>query len=238
METWLAPSLIVLAASSLQAATGFGFSVMATPFLLLVFEAHTAIQINIILSLLISVVMVPRIGSEIDKALLFRLVKGAVIGAPVGLGIFVFLDATLLKIVTSIIILFLTGLLILNFTIKQSSRKDATAGGFSGILTTSLGMPGPPLLLYFVGAEMDKSVLRSTTLAFFLFVYSSSLLLQVMTGSSNIKTWLTALALAPVALAGIALGQFLFRYINQRAFLIITYVILGATGTHLLVNSL
>lgn len=238
METWLAPSLIVFAASSLQAATGFGFSVMATPFLLLVFEAHTAIQINIILSLLISVVMVPRIESEIDKALLFRLAKGAVIGAPIGLGIFVLLDTTLLKIVTGTFIIFLTALLILKVTIKQSSLKDATAGGFSGILTTSLGMPGPPLLLYFVSTEMDKSVLRSTTLAFFLFVYSFSLVLQVMTGSSNTKTWLIAVALAPVALAGIALGQFLFRYINQRAFHIITYVILGATGTHLLVNSL
>lgn len=238
MEAWFIASLIVLFASSLQAATGFGFSVMATPFLLLVFEAHTAIQVNIILSLLISVVMVPRIGSTIDKLLLFRLIKGAVIGAPIGLGVFVFVDANILKIVTSVLILFLTGLLVFKVTIKQTPLKDNTAGGLSGILTASLGMPGPPLLLYFAGANMDKSVLRSTTLAFFLFIYAASLLLQILSGSSNAVTWLTALALAPVAGLGILLGQLLFRYINQQVFLVITYLILGATGTHLLVNSL
>lgn len=238
METWFVASLIVLIASSLQAATGFGFSVMATPFLLLVFEAHTAIQINIILSLLISVVMVPRIGGAIDRVLLFRLIKGAVAGAPMGLVLFVFLDANVLKLVTSILILFLTGLLILNATIKQGPLKDHAAGGFSGILTASLGMPGPPLLLYLAGARMDKAVLRSTTLAFFLFVYAASLLLQILSGASSSETWLTSLALAPVAGIGIALGQYLFRFINQRIFLLITYSILGVTGTHLLMNSL
>lgn len=238
MDSWLIASLIVLFASSLQAATGFGFSVMATPFLLLVFETHTAIQINIILSLLISVVMIPQVGAAINKSLLFRLLKGAIIGAPVGLGAFVYLDPYYLKIVISMLMLFLTALLVFNFRIKQSSLKDNTAGGLSGMLTVSLGMPGPPLLLYFAGAKMEKAVLRGTTLAFFLFVYSASLLLQITTGASNAEVWLTALSLTPVAAAGIVLGQYMFRYINQKIFSLITYFILGVTGTHLLISAL
>lgn len=238
MEPWLAAALIVLLASSLQAATGFGFSVMATPFLLLVYPAHAAVQINIILSLLISLIMVPRVGGDIDRPLLLRLVKGAVFGAPVGLAVFVFLDAGWLKLVAGIFILSLTALLVLQATVKQSAVRDGVAGGLSGVLTASLGMPGPPLLLYFAGTGMDRSILRATTLAFFLFAYSASLVLQIVVGAATADIWLKALALSPVAVAGVMLGQLLFRWINQQAFRVITYLILGITGVHLLRSAL
>ncbi len=43
--------IIILVASVLQTSTGFGFSILATPFLLLLFKPIEAIQINLILSL-------------------------------------------------------------------------------------------------------------------------------------------------------------------------------------------
>lgn len=238
MDTWYLASIIVLFAASLQAATGFGFSVMATPFLLLVFDAHTAIQINIILSLLISLIMVPRIGHTINKPLLARMLKGCLVGAPLGLLVFLYLDPYYLTLIISLLILFLTALLLFKIRTQQSVIKDHAAGGISGILTTSLGMPGPPLLLYFSGTQMDKAALRSTTLAFGLFVYAASLLLQVASGSTRLDIWLTAVSLAPVAIIGIIIGQYLFRYISQAIFTLITYLILGITGTHLLLSTL
>ncbi|MGW6608798.1 TSUP family transporter, partial [Peribacillus butanolivorans] len=54
MGTALIFICIVLVASILQSSTGFGFSIMATPFLLMLFQPQEAIQINIILSLVIS----------------------------------------------------------------------------------------------------------------------------------------------------------------------------------------
>lgn len=72
--------VLVLVASTLQAGTGFGFSIMATPFLFLLFEPHDAIQLNIILSLLISVIMTYKIRSELNKESLIRLIKGSLIG--------------------------------------------------------------------------------------------------------------------------------------------------------------
>lgn len=238
MEVWLVASLIVLFASSLQAATGFGFSVMATPFLMLVFEAHIAIQVNIILSLLISLIMVPQITHSIDTRLLVRLVKGAIIGAPIGFGVFVYLSGDKLKLAIGMLILLLTALLIARATIEQSPLRDNTAGGLSGILTMSLGMPGPPLLLYFAGTKMDSATLRCTVLAFFLFVYAASLLLQIISGSLSLQIFLSTLALAPIAGLGSILGQFLFRIIDQRRFRLITFAILAVTGIHLLVEAI
>lgn len=237
MESLLVASLIVLLASMLQACTGFGFSIMATPFLLLVYEPKTAIQINIILSLLISVVILPRIIGEVDRILLARLIKGGLIGSPIGVLVFLFLDVQILKLVVSIIILFVTALLILKLSVRQTSPKDHIVGGLSGMFTTGIGMPGPPLLLYFSGARMDKAILRSTTLAFFLFIYAIGLAMQIGFGSSDGETWMTALILSPITFLGIVLGQMAFKYINQRAFQLITYAILTATGLYLFVSS-
>ncbi|MBD1382411.1 sulfite exporter TauE/SafE family protein [Metabacillus arenae] len=238
MESWIISSLIVLVASILQACTGFGFSIMATPFLFLVYEPQDAIQINIILSLIISIFMVPKIGKEVDKTLLVKLMKGSIIGLPIGLIIFLFLEVRLLKLVISILILLLTLLLMMNLKLKQTKRKDFLAGCFAGTLTTSIGMPGPPLLLYFSGAGTEKAILRSTTLAFYLLIYLISLMMQIFFGGTNLNVWVTSLVLMPITICGIFLGQLLFKWINQRIFQIITYFILGFTGVYLLLENL
>ncbi|WP_096200802.1 sulfite exporter TauE/SafE family protein [Bacillus sp. FJAT-45350] len=238
MESLLLASIIVFFAAVLQACTGFGFSIMATPFLLFVFDPRTAIQINIILSIVISLFMVPRIGKEVDKVLLKRLLIGSVIGSPIGIFVFLYLDVQLLKLIISLLILFLTALLIFKFTTNRTAKKDTIGGGLSGLLTTSIGMPGPPLLLYFTGANIDKAVLRSTTLAFYLFVYVVGLGMQITFGSTSKEIWISSLMLLPVTFAGIFVGQYVFHYINQRVFQLITYIILAITGLYLLFTSI
>ena len=66
MEVYILSSVVVLIASAMQTATGFGFSVLATPFLLMLLHPVTAIQVNIIISIFISFVMLPEIKKECD----------------------------------------------------------------------------------------------------------------------------------------------------------------------------
>jgi len=99
-----------------------------------------------VLSLVISGALIRRIKKDIDFHILKRLILGSSLGLPVGMVIFLLIDMDKLKLVISIIILILTFLLIFRFRITQSKRKDIVIGGISGSLTTSIGMPGPPLL--------------------------------------------------------------------------------------------
>lgn len=238
MESYLIPALIVLCASLLQACTGFGFSIMATPFLLMVFSPHAAIQINIILSIVISLLVVPAIHKEIDRPLFFRLVKGSAIGAPIGIAVYALADVELLRLGVSVIILTLTAMLALKYRIRHTPAMDYVTGNLSGILTTSLGLPGVPLLLYFTGGRVDKGVLRSTALAYFLFIYTVALVLQFVVGSTDEQSWTSAVLLIPVTILGLFLGQALFRFVDQRRFEVITLVILGTTGAYLLATSI
>lgn len=229
--------VIVLVASILQAGTGFGFSIMATPFLLLLFDAHDAIQLNIILSLLISIIMTFKIRSYVDKEILIRLIKGSLIGILPGILLFIFLDVQPLKILVSILILLSTVLLVAKITVKQTKLRELTTGALSGLLTTSIGMPGPPLLIYFSGANVDKAILRSTTLAYFVFIYLASILLQFPMYSISKGVWLSALWALPFTLLGIYLGQLVFNRLNQQLFQKIIYALLFFTGIYLLLTT-
>ncbi|MBS4196153.1 sulfite exporter TauE/SafE family protein [Lederbergia citri] len=237
MDTILIFIIIILVASILQTSTGFGFSILATPFLLMIFEAREAIQINLILSLVISCALIYKIFKDIDYGALKRLITGSVAGLPIGIIIFLLLDMNKLKLSISIIILILTLLLIFNVRIRQTKGRDITAGGLSGLLTTSIGMPGPPLLLYFSGIGSEKEKLRATTLAFYLFIYLFSLLIQVVFAGTNKTVWVSSGYALPFVMIGLYLGQLLFVKINQYAFRIFTYIILLFTGFYLLVES-
>ncbi len=159
-------------------------------------------------------------------------------GLPVGITIFMMIDIDRLKLAVSLIILLLTVLLVLNFRIKQNKKRDLLVGGISGLFTTSIGMPGPPLLLYFSGTNTNKEKLRSTTLAFFLFIYLVSLVIQTIFVGTNKTIWISSLWGLPLVLLGLYLGQLLFKWINQRVFRIFTYIILIFTGIYLLLESL
>ena len=228
---------IILLASILQTSTGFGFSIMATPFLLLLFEANEAIQINLLLSLIISLALISRIRKAVDIEILKRFIIGSLPGLPIGILVFLLVNTNHLKTGIGLVILTLTLLLLFNFRLKQSNRRDMVVGSLSGALTTGIGMPGPPLLLYFSGTATDKERLRATTLAFYLYIYAVSLLIQVAFAGTSKTVWTASAMALPLVAIGLYVGQLLFNHINQKTFRLFTYVVLLFTGIYLLLQS-
>ncbi len=105
MSEWIYSMLIVLLSAVVHAATGFGFAIVSTPLLHLVFALRDCILISLVLSLFISVVMLPRIWRRVEYGLLLRLLFGGVAGIPVGLAAFLLVDESTLKTIVSIAIL-------------------------------------------------------------------------------------------------------------------------------------
>ncbi|MDN4606718.1 sulfite exporter TauE/SafE family protein [Sporosarcina highlanderae] len=228
---------IIIVASVLQTGTGFGFSIVATPFLLLLFDARDAIQINLFLSLVISLAMYRKVRTDIDRGVIKRFIGGSIIGLPIGIFIFLLADIPKLKLGIGIVILALTVLLLLKFRLKQTTNRDFAIGGLSGSLTTSIGMPGPPLLLYFSGTGTSKEKLRGTTLVYYLFIYFISLLIQVIFAGTSKTVWISSLLALPLVWIGLYAGQYLFHKVNQTGFRLFMYVILLFTGLYLLLGN-
>lgn len=238
METVFIFMVIILVASILQTCSGFGFSIMATPFLLMLFLPQEAIQINIILSLIISVSLILKIKQDIDFILLKRFILGSIVGVPCGIFIFISIDINIFKLGVSILLLLLTLLLIFNVQVTPTPLRDFIVGGISGLLTTSIGMPGPPLLLYFAGTNTKKEMIRATTLAYYLFIYFISLITQITFTGTNKMIWEASLYAIPIVFLGLFIGQKMFKWLNQRIFRIFIYILLSCTGIYLLFESL
>lgn len=238
MADFLLANGIVIFAALMQACTGFGFSVLATPFLLLIYPAREAIQINIILSIVISAGLLPRIAQDVDRSLLQRLVVGSLAGGMIGVLIYAYANADLLRLIIGILLLLVTALILIKIRLRRTGSRDGLVGVVSGMLTSGLGMPGPPLLLYFAGAGMEARVLRSTTLAYFLFIYALSLALQIAVASSSAEIWMRTLGLLPATAIGMFVGNALFYKVSQVLFMRMAYAILVVTGLYLVASTL
>lgn len=246
MYEWILATIIVFFASILQAATGFGFAIMATPFLLLVFDSRESIQISIILSFVVSLLLIPKIIKDVDICLLRRLILGSVVGIPLGVLFYKFVSFYILKVTVSIIILIVTSILMIrSFNPKPIAVNGNTylkitqllVGSCAGLLTTSIGMPGIPLILYYNATKTEKETARSTALAFFLFVYIISMVTQLFTVKTNLAIVASSLILIPVVAVGVFVGNILFDKINQTIFQRITYGLLLFTGFYMLIKS-
>lgn len=182
--------------------------------------------------------MLYRIRGAIDKSILLRLVKGSLIGLLPGLALFSFFNEKSLKIFVGVIILSSVSLLIKQVKVKQSNSTELVAGIFSGLLTTSIGMGGPPLMIYFLGARTDKVTLHGTTIAYFVYVSFLGLLLQLWQYDITNQVWTATLWAIPLLIIGIVLGQRVFARLNQQLFRQLMYLLLILSGLYMLSTTL
>jgi len=111
-------------------------------------------------------------------------------------------------------------------------------GLVSGLLTGLFGTGGPPLIVYYHLAGLDKSSFRGNLMA----VFVAMTLLRVVNYSAQglitaPRLW-SGLALLPVSLLGVWIGNRIHVTIPEKRFRQMTSALLGAIGVMLLVRTL
>ena len=178
--------------------------------------------------------------------LLLWLNIGMLLGFPFGLYIFQNVDFPVLKVfIAVVILLFSLHNLVRLLKAKVITElhpteinnfKTMVTGFFSGLMTTSLAMPGPAVMLYLVQQGFDKTLIRATILTFFIFAYAGALGLQTLLVGISVSTWTSGLSLVPVGLMGVFAGHYLAYKINQKLFKQIVLVILILTAIVMLMQ--
>ncbi|MGE0699490.1 MAG: hypothetical protein AB7O57_10375, partial [Hyphomicrobiaceae bacterium] len=84
----LALAGVTLAAAGVQAATGFGFAILAAPVFLAALGSTAAIPILVALHVVQSALVVPKVWRRVPPSLFLSLGAGALIGMPLGLAVF------------------------------------------------------------------------------------------------------------------------------------------------------
>ncbi|MDA7947395.1 MAG: sulfite exporter TauE/SafE family protein [Hyphomicrobiaceae bacterium] len=233
-------------AATVQAATGFGFAIMAVPFFLLIMGSLTAIQVTAVINFVISLVLMRRLLDGAPYRLLAHLMIGSVLGFPVGLAAYKAADLDSIKIVVGVLITAFALLLIVRewrlsraasagFAVEEFKPQllsELAIGFISGVMAVALAMPGPVVVLYLLARHVRKQISRAATLLLFGFSYGSVSLVHTVWGGMTGETWLLAAKLTPFVIGGAFLGHYVTRYLSEERFRAVVLLILIASGAY------
>jgi len=111
----------------------------------------------------------------------------------------------------------------------------ATLSGFTSFVAHS---GGPPLSVYLLPLRLAPSVLVGTVAVLFACLNWAKVLPYWWLGLFSTQNLLTSAALAPVGVAGVALGVWLHRRVREAVFYRLVYAFLLLTGSKLLYDGL
>ncbi len=235
---------VTFAAATVQAATGFGFGLIAVGAFLLLLDSLAAIQVVIIVTFAMACVQGPLLRRAVWGKGLIWLALGALPGFILGIGLYRTLDVAAVKTVVAAVIIAVTlhnawrevrfGGAVLS--LRDPRTPLAGVGVAAGAMASALAMPGPPVMLYLSATALDKHTIRATVLAFFVLAYGGALACQVVLVGVALETWLTALWLTPPALLGLLAGHGLAPHIPQPLFKVLVWSILLLTGLAMLLS--
>jgi uncharacterized membrane protein YfcA len=236
---WAAVAAIVAAAGVAQGLSGFGFSLISIPLLALVVPVKAAIVGGAFLGLVQSGLVVARDHRHVDRRSAGVLVLAALAGMPIGLLVITRVREEPLQVVIAVTVLVFSGLLWRRVRLPTDSLPAEVGVGFtSGMLSTSTGMSGPPLVIALQARGVQPSAFRATLATVFVSGSGISLLLFWSRGLVTADAVKVAAAGLPGLLIGILVGELAFRRVDHERFRAIVLVLLVASAVLALVGAL
>jgi uncharacterized membrane protein YfcA len=221
----------VLVAALVQVLAGFGFALMAMPIMTLAIPVERAVVIVSLLSVVTTLWQSIHLRHDAEPALVRRLTLGSLIGMPLGLLVLNTVADRPLRIALGVSVLIATFLLARRLNLTHAGPAlDHAAGFVSGVLNTSLGTNGPPLVFVLQARHLTPDRFRATIST--VFVFGNVVALALFAGSGKITGGaMSAAALAaPAWLAGQVTGWRLRHHVAGERFRVLVLMLLAAAG--------
>jgi uncharacterized membrane protein YfcA len=229
---------VVLLASVAQTVAGFGFALIAVPFLVIALEVKDAVVCVGVLAWLNSTLVARMTLQRVPARAVATMLAGSFAGMPLGLLVLLFAPEDALRLGVGVASIVLAGALVMGF--RWGGRDVPTellAGGVSGVLNTSTGMNGPPIVLYLRDRRFAADQFRGGLSAFF-FV-SGIVSLGIFAASGVVSGTALALSAAgvPAVLAGNWAGHRIVGRLSDEAFERLVLGLLVATASAAIVTA-
>lgn len=216
--TIVAAAASILAAALLRGLTGFGFAIAAVPLLSLFMAPVVAVPLVVCLQLFGNLFEVRTSLKHCDWPSLRWLTLGALAGSPAGMLALSLFSADTARLaiagVTAIAVLTLTTGF--RFHAIPDARLSVPVGAAAGLFNGLAGMPGPPVIAFYMSLPLSRVVIRASLNMFFLansiFALASALALRLVTVEMAIVT----LLMLPLMYAGQRFGLRFFHLGSDR----------------------
>ena len=207
-----------LTAAFVRGLAGFGMAILLVPVLGLAIPPREAVVVANWLGLLIGLVGLSNILGVSEKSAL-QIGAVAVIATPAGVWLLAVTDPALARLAIALIALgsFVLVLLPKRPAHHQPGMAETGATGLvSGVLTGFAGMPGPPVVPYYLRREIPAQLARASMMTVFLITSAAGVVSATALGVATTREPLLAGLLFPAVLLGNWLGGLTFGKIGER----------------------
>ena len=222
---------------------GGGVGLIGTPMVALVTTPTRAAAILLPILCAMDVVGVIAYRKSWDPVNMRILVPGALVGILLGTATFRFLDENLIRLLIGVLAVgFVLRYWLARGPVGEPTAPDRRAGSLwaavSGFTSFVAHAGGPPLSVYLLPQQMDKTLFVGTTVIYFAFVNYLKLVPYTLIGQFSGENLLTSLLLSPLAPLGMWMGIWLHRRIDEQLFYKTVYLMLAVVGLKLLYDGL
>lgn len=218
-----------VAAAFVRGLSGFGMAILLVPVLGLMISPESAVVSVNILGVLVGLVGIRKVWA-ISENSVKPIAALAMVATPLGLWLLQVTDpdAARLLIAAIAVAAFILVLLPKRSAAQVPHRAETGLTGIaSGILTGFAGMPGPPVIPYYLRRAIDPQMARASMMVIFLFTSIAGCAAALAMGMMTKQEPILAGLLFPAILIGNWLGSLAFGRIADWVWRVLTGVILG-----------
>ncbi len=218
-----------LTAAFVRGLAGFGLAILLVPVLGLTIPPREAVVVANWLGLLIGLVGLKKILSASERSA-FKISAAAVLAVPLGVWLLARTDPSLARLLIALVAF---GSFLLVLLPKRpahhlpSTLETGATGLASGILTGFAGMPGPPVVPYYLRREIPAQLARASMMTIFLVTSLVGVISATALGVATMREPLLAALLFPGVLLGNWLGGLAFGKISDKTWRSFTGGVLG-----------
>ncbi|WP_010423598.1 sulfite exporter TauE/SafE family protein [Anaerophaga thermohalophila] len=232
--------VVILMSSLLKGMTGFGFALLAIPFLSLIYPVKVLVPAMTIFNLITSVILLLKIRERISWYYFIPMFVASLGGIPLGIYLLDYLDEEVLRIIIGVTLIFLSLKMLSGIPLARRFRDKPVffAGFLSGILSGSVSLGGPPLVIAMSRKNYNKDLFRGIFAWFSVFSSFFALAGFYAKGMIPGDSLRLSLYYTPLLFLGSSLGNKLAALVNAEKFKRVIVVVNVFTGVITVISAI
>ncbi len=232
-------ALVILSAAFIKGMTGFGFALLAVPFLSFIFPMQVLVPAMSLFNLITSLVILFKLQEKIKAYYFIPMFIASLGGIPLGIYALEYVSSESLRLIT--------GILVILFSVQMLGKVKLAkrylhfpivfAGFISGLLNSAISVGGPPLVIAMNRKGYSKDRFRGVFAWFSTFSAFFTTAAFLMKGMIEMESINLALFCLPILFFGSHLGSKFSGKIEPEKFRKIVIGINIVTGSIIVISA-
>jgi uncharacterized protein len=209
------------------------------PLLAVVCTRTDAVVAQTVVGFFVTTYLAWQLRADVDRKLLSRALPASIVGMPLGIVVGHLVSDRILRFVLGVSVILAATAIARGWRFRSRPEVvDIVAGGVSGILSTTTGTSGPPIVIGMAGRDLSPAATRSSLQAIFMVANIVTIGLFAFDHSLTKRgIGVGVIGLVPAVLVRRS-GERMFRKLNPERYRKLVLVLLFVAGAVALVTAI